>query len=567
MKKKAYSNHMILFHSTIDPEETRIKIDDTIKKIPHSAFYAHSSLMEVTLPKLLKVIGAEAFRDCEALRRVIVPDSVVEIEYGAFNGCTSLQYVHIPAGINKISEELFAHSGLKTVAIPWTVVVIEKSAFAYCDDLLSVELPKGLRRIGEQAFLSCESLVNIEIPPSVNRLGDKAFEWCMSHIALQFGVNIERLERRFEGLPVHKVCYYQTNYSEAGKHKRLMKAISHGADPDTASTKLGLFACMQKPAAPMFHDVTQFGHFVDPFGMTPLHLLCLSARPSLQVFGMLLNTYPSDVIHCDEHGNTPLAYVCKLGGPVILAERLLNTQRSFFPDIALGLEYYSAIANHCDSRDLLVFFTKLATSYRLNCLGLKKWKKDILAMIGELGSLPSADVREAYIAQINRKLAFYEHKEILSLLELALWRSAMLAALRAEGDVYSRTTKISNRTARRNFRINCGSEIVISNILPFLAGGDATFVDIAVQGLLSLLRGPVGGVEESYPIDSARAASACTRSEHYPVSTGYSTQSAPGIGCTYQVESSAVKAGQPINPEVKSRTETKSEVTDVIWQL
>lgn len=455
-----------------------IQIDFSVKKIPDAMFYEHHYLMEVALHKYLRIIGPEAFRGCEALRRINIPESVKEIGEGAFRGCSSLRSIHIPGGtITKIREETFAQSGLTTIAIPWSVVVIEKSAFAFCRSLLSVELPKRLRKIEDQAFKSCEGLLNVEIPNSVTRLGDKAFEWCQIRLTLRFGVNLERLERRFDGLPVHKVCYFQANYSEDAKIKRLRTAISPASTSSTGGKLSGLFpSCIHKQAIERPHETTSYGNFVDPFGMTPLHLLCLSARPSSNVCQMLLTNCPSDVLHRDKYGNTPMDYICMANAPVSLAKLVLNAHKTFFPEEpSSSWEYIVTRANSCNAGVLVLFFVRSATNHRVDCLGLRRWRKNISAMVGEIIDKTSSRSRVALIDEVYKKIAFYEQKEILSLLELALWKAMMDAEARGNK---SKTRVISDATMRNNYRITAGAETVIPNVLPYLVDGNSTFVDL-----------------------------------------------------------------------------------------
>jgi hypothetical protein len=385
-----------------------------------------------------------------------------------------LRCIQIPGRISKIREETFARSGLKTVAIPPTVLVIENSAFAYCASLLSVELPKGLRKIGGRAFQSCEQLVNVEIPSSVTKIGEKAFERCERRLELRLGVNIEALESRFGGLPIHKICYFQAQYSQAAKLKRLEKAIEGDAPGSTSFGRGGgLFACcMQNQAWEQPDDVTSHGSFVDPFGMTPLHILVLSARPNIQVCEVLLTNYPSNILQNDKNGRSPMDYVCMANAPIAIAKLLLTTQQTFFQNESPNWKYCISIANRYDSLELILFFVRSNINHRLDYLGLRKWAKDVSAMIGRIADFSHPESREEHIDRIYHRLVFYEEKEILSLLELALWKAKMDVELRTSRKTSNIPAMIFDATTRRNCRINSGTEIVIHNVLPFLAGGD-----------------------------------------------------------------------------------------------
>jgi len=63
-------------------------------------------------------------------------------------------------------------------------------------------------------------------------------------------------------------------------------------------------------------------------------------------------------------------------------------------------------------------------------------------------------------------------KEAMTLLELALWKAKLLdeegRKCKAE-EKKSKTAKIDEENARKEHRVTCGANIVIKNVLPFLA--------------------------------------------------------------------------------------------------
>jgi hypothetical protein len=66
------------------------------------------------------------------------------------------------------------------------------------------------------------------------------------------------------------------------------------------------------------------------------------------------------------------------------------------------------------------------------------------------------------------RLKWLEQKEAISLLELALWKAKL--------DISTSDPMQLNGSDRSKYRINCGDEIVISNVLPFL-GDDLLLVE------------------------------------------------------------------------------------------
>jgi hypothetical protein len=114
---------------------------------------------------------------------------------------------------------------------------------------------------------------------------------------------------------------------------------------------------------------------------------------------------------------------------------------------------------------------------RVACLGLKRWRDDMVRHVEAIDP-DDAHGRIQQTHDIEIQLAQYERLEISSLLELALWKLAMIendasslqqetvtAAMAIEPDT---DTPLESLGLRQRNRISCGADIVISNVLPFL---------------------------------------------------------------------------------------------------
>ena len=87
----------------------------------------------------IKIIGAEAFKDCESLTNVTIPDSVTSIGAEAFRNCTNLANITIPDSVTSIGEEAFRNcTNLASITIPDSVTTIGQSAFQECWKLIEV---------------------------------------------------------------------------------------------------------------------------------------------------------------------------------------------------------------------------------------------------------------------------------------------------------------------------------------------------------------------------------------------------------------------------------------------
>ena len=83
-----------------------------------------------------------------------------------------------------------------------------------------------------------------------------------------------------------------------------------------------------------------------------------------------------------------------------------------------------------------------------------------------------------WIGSVQRRIAYYktEHrvlvKEAMTLLELALWKAKLLDEEERKCEAeekMSQKAKIGKESTRSEHRVTCGANIVIKNVLPFLA--------------------------------------------------------------------------------------------------
>jgi hypothetical protein len=288
--------------------------------------------------------------------------------------------------LRTIEEETFrACDSLTHVRIPSSVTSIELGAFTYCTRLISLELPEGLEMIDgdteydpddpddpEQVIpiiSGCLSLVNLVVPSEqrFQQLDEYYDDQCMEglklrHVASSFTDLVSILQHRFDDLPVHRLCYYQSYYPLMEAMENLRQSMD--ADP-AACTK------------------------VDAFGMTPFHIMALSQTPNLFLFQPLMKVYKVDIILTrDKFGSTPIDYLC-----------MNQTPASAFL-----------------IRSLLTIVAE-----RVLYLGLVRWKSDMFASIDEALATDFSSRRSA-IGMLCFKLATYDRLESVSLLELALWK-------------------------------------------------------------------------------------------------------------------------------------------------
>jgi hypothetical protein len=417
-----------------------ITLPDTLEIIGDEMFYKCISLTHIEIPPKVTKIGKRAFKYCVGLKDLLIPSSVVEIGASAFACCRQLMSVHLLGNLRTIEEETFYKcSSLTHVRIPSSVTRIEHAAFANCTRLVSWELPEGLETMhvdveydsddNEEAsnISDCLSLVNLVVPSEqrfqqVDVFYDDQFMEVLKlrHVASSFTDLVSKLQHRFDDLPVHRLCYYQSYYP-------LMEAMENLRQSMDAD-----------PAA---------GNKVDAFGMTPFHILALSQTPNLSLFQALVKIYKVDMIHTrDKSGSTPIDYLCK---------------------------------NHIPA-SALVIRSLLTTIFaeRVRWLGLVRWKSDMVAAMDKALAVEWAS-RRREIRLLYFKLATYERLESVSLLEMALWQ-VKIDSCKAlyetdherDGESSSKRPRLDKShldgVDRQSCRINSRADVVISNVLPFL---------------------------------------------------------------------------------------------------
>eukprot|EP00980_Cylindrotheca_fusiformis_P011290 scaffold2598_cov136-Cylindrotheca_fusiformis.AAC.5 len=184
----------------------RVKIADTVTKIPDHAFHSHPELEEVVFSSSVQVIGESAFHGCEKLKCILyqglekeevlgIPSNVKRIDFRAFAYCTSLARLVLNEGLEEIGVCAFTYcESLTEVEFPSTVKHISIHAFNACTSLVRLGLNEGLETIRLGAF-SCCSLSHIRIPRSITCIRN-AFSGCSRLISIELPELPE--ERSFE---------------------------------------------------------------------------------------------------------------------------------------------------------------------------------------------------------------------------------------------------------------------------------------------------------------------------------------------------------------------------------
>ncbi len=126
-----------------------------VKEIGSKAFQK-SKIERVSLPKSIKVIENNAFRDCTALKSVLFSEGLVTIKDYAFRNCKALEIVQLPKSVKLIGRQVFMN----------------------CESLELIQFSEGLEELGYEALRECCSLQSVTLPKSLKRVGRGVFREC-----------------------------------------------------------------------------------------------------------------------------------------------------------------------------------------------------------------------------------------------------------------------------------------------------------------------------------------------------------------------------------------------------
>eukprot|EP00980_Cylindrotheca_fusiformis_P012748 scaffold3118_cov64-Cylindrotheca_fusiformis.AAC.6 len=423
-----------------------VRLPEGLRVVEQGLFQSCRSLTTVQIPSSVIKIDALAFVGCQRLTSVDLPTGLLELGRSCFHECLSMESLDIPSTVSKIGNGAFCRcKRLVDIKLPATLEIVEADLLSDCYSLEYIEIPTTVKTIGDMAFCRCSSLSHIRIPPCVVHVGQSVFSGCSSLISLElpeglilyeisecpslvnlalptlpvdqsyrgvFFQNVKianvvdgyddlrlKLKHRFDSSPLNKLCYYQAYHSAEDTMAKVGSLMDE--DPSAATTQ------------------------TDELGMTPLHILSLSQTPNLSMLLAVINGgHPDHIIRRrDSFGSTPMDYFC------------LNKMPT--------------------SSQVIGSLLQATILKSLDALGLDRWKSDVLQGIDEALAVDWSSRRRA-IGVVYFKFADYVRKEILSLVELCLWR-VKIDGVRSE-DV----------AERQRCRINSGASIVIPNVLPFL---------------------------------------------------------------------------------------------------
>ena len=480
----------------------RLSIPSTVTRICHHAFHECKQLEELELFDGLQTIEQYAFYMCNLLKRLTIPNTVRSIGDPAFCHAYQLQYLQLPEGIESIGIHVFSHHKCPKCRIPPGFTTITRSVIGGSQSMFSVELSERVTDIKSSALYECHSLRNIAFPLNVQvEDTEKVFERCT--VLQQLYDTQEEitnaLKHRFDDLPVHKMIYYQSydNITVDQLDNATNMRLRSKLDPS--------------------------GSQRDCLGMTPLHIMACSTVQNLQLYRVLIEKYPETLVTEDRWGAVPLLYAVWGDAPSEIVQFLLESYHSFHPDYELNWEKmlvtlsgvnaqevikklldikqqsypeqsidWNRVINELTNPNLnyydtenfkvLRYLVKYSMVERIGALGPRKWREDMACSLDTSFSffirgndfVNYSPTPTEWFNSICSKLGEYEKEYVslkvgTSMIELTLWKNEINK--RALDNRHSKKrAKIEETDLRKQCRVNCGANIIIEHVLPFLIG-------------------------------------------------------------------------------------------------
>jgi hypothetical protein len=473
----------------------RVRVDPSVTSIPYKEFDRRKKLAEVELCEGLVEIGEESFGWCaRSIKKINIPISLRRINDHAFYASLRTP-ICLNDGIESIGKYAFAFCIFTNFRIPPLITAIPDNLLRGCRSIFSLELPNIITRINYGAFCNCFCLRNVAFPPDAV-IGDNILFESRDDIFIVPGMDLQRLfgseleairelSHRFDGLLIHSIVYYQSYNQEVLQNLAAIKLDATGNQQD----------CL---------------------GMTPLHILACSSVHNIEVYRIIVEKYPANLITEDRWGVLPLLYAFWGAAPAEIIEFLLDSYQCIYPGHVFNWTMMVETMGRCDTpkesienllrvkqmhfpeqpidweyllgqfarpsqisldeapnQERMKFLVMCGMSMRVEALAFKVWRDYIKNMVHSVEFKWGKDNRPI-LHRIRAKIAHFEDelhklKEMTTILELALWKMRINQTNNQENETRPRKKgKTDESSVRQHFRVTCGADAVIRHVLPYL---------------------------------------------------------------------------------------------------
>jgi hypothetical protein len=378
--------------------------------------------------------------------------------------------------------------------------MIPDGMFYMCKSMFSLEIPYNVTEINEGAFYYCYCRRNVAFPPNAD-IGDNIFTEA-NDLRRLFGNSeveiLRELQHQFDGLLIHKLVYYLSY------HQGVLQILAAAINMTLGQNRT------------LLNKLDPTGNQQDCLGMTPLHILTCSLVHDLEVYRLIVENYPTNLISEDRWGALPLLYAFWGAAPTDIIQfllesyqslcpghvfnwtmmvetmgrcdtpkeridKLLSVKQMHFPEQSIDWEYlldeFASNSNvsfsGAPNQERMQFLVMCGLSECVEALAFKVWRDCITNMIQTADYKWDEDNRHI-LHGIQRRLTHFQDKlpklkEATTILELALWKLKMNEKHpQEETNHCQKKMKADDSSVRSQNRVTCGADVVISHVLPFL---------------------------------------------------------------------------------------------------
>ena len=236
---------------------TKYGIPAGVKSIADLAFYNCKLLNEISIPKSVTSIGAQAFAYCVNLSKINFGGSEFEWNimtrsaswnHGAVSGMPEISYTKDE---NMLASGKCGESAYWRLGTDGVLTIAGSGAmYDYCSSMpgwyelknkiTSAVIADGISTVGEGAFMDCSLLVGVDIPKSVWLIEDAAFFGCTSLKEIAIPSAVQRIGSHafYNCTALETIAYAKTE----AEWKKLEKGTDwdHSAGAETANGKYTL---------------------------------------------------------------------------------------------------------------------------------------------------------------------------------------------------------------------------------------------------------------------------------------------------------------------------------------
>jgi hypothetical protein len=258
------------------------------------------------------------------------------------------------------------------------------------------------------------------------------------------------------------------------------------------------------------------GNRQDCLGMTPLHILACSSVHNLELYRLIVEKYPANLITEDRWGALPLLYAFWGAASAEIIQFLLESYHSLYPNHVFNWTMMVETMGRCDTpkerienllhvkqihfpeqpidweylldkfaqpsqfsfsgapfQERMRFHFMCGMLSRVEALAFKVWRDCIANMI-QTANYNWGGNNSVILREIRDKIAHFEDelpklKEATTILEIALWKMKMNIPEEVICH-HQKKVRVDQSEFQRQCRVTCGADVVIGYVLPFLIG-------------------------------------------------------------------------------------------------